>query len=162
MLRIGQGFDLHRLVEGRPLILGGIHIPYDKGLAGHSDADILLHALIDALIGAAALGDIGKLFPDTDNQFKNIDSKILLDKAFLRITELGYKINNIDSTIILEQPKLRPYIDLMRKTIADILELEIGQINIKAKTSEGIGIVGRGEAAIAEVVVLLLYKQESL
>lgn len=156
MLKIGQGFDLHRIVEGRKLILGGIEIPYDKGLYGHSDADVLLHAIIDALIGAAALGDIGKLFPDTDNKFKDIDSKCLLKEVYAIITDNGYKINNIDSTVIIEKPKLRDYIDQMRAVIASILDLDIDQVSIKAKTSEKIGIVGRGEAAIAEAVVLLV------
>lgn len=156
MFRIGQGFDLHRLVAGRKLILGGIEIPYEYGLAGHSDADVLIHAIIDALIGAVALGDIGKLFPDNDSKFKDIDSKILLKKVYQQISELGYQINNIDSTIILEQPKLRDYIDLMRSSLAKVLDLRIDQISIKAKTSEKMGVVGRGEAAIAEAVVLLI------
>ena len=156
MFRIGQGFDLHRLVSGRKLILGGIEIPYEQGLAGHSDADVLIHAIIDALIGAVALGDIGKLFPDNDSKFKDIDSKILLKKVYQQISQLGYQINNIDSTIILEQPKLRDYIDLMRASLARVLDLRIDQISIKAKTSEKIGVVGRGEAAIAEAVVLLI------
>ena len=156
MFRIGQGFDLHRLVAGRKLILGGIEIPYEYGLAGHSDADVLIHAIIDSLIGAVALGDIGKLFPDNDSKFKDIDSKILLKKVYQQISELGYQINNIDSTIILEQPKLRDYIDLMRASLAKVLDLRIDQISIKAKTSEKIGVVGRGEAAIAEAVVLLI------
>ena len=156
MFRIGQGFDLHRLVSGRKLILGGIEIPYEQGLAGHSDADVLIHAIIDALIGAAALGDIGKLFPDNDSKFKDIDSKILLKKVYQQISQLGYQINNIDSTIILEQPKLRDYIDLMRASLAKVLDLRIDQISIKAKTSEKVGVVGRGEAAIAEAVVLLI------
>ena len=156
MFRIGQGFDLRRLVAGRKLILGGIEIPYEYGLAGHSDADVLIHAIIDALIGAVALGDIGKLFPDNDSKFKDIDSKILLKKVYQQISELGYQINNIDSTIILEQPKLRDYIDLMRASLAKVLDLRIDQISIKAKTSEKIGVVGRGEAAIAEAVVLLI------
>ncbi len=156
MFRIGQGFDLHRLVDGRKLILGGVEIPFEKGLAGHSDADVLLHAIIDALIGAAALGDIGKLFPDNDGKFKDIDSKILLKEVYKQISDLGYQINNIDSTIILEQPKLRDHIDIMRNVIAKLLDLRVDQISIKAKTSEKVGIVGRGEAAIAEAVVLLI------
>jgi 2-C-methyl-D-erythritol 2,4-cyclodiphosphate synthase len=156
MLRIGQGFDLHRIVAGRKLILGGITIPYDKGLDGHSDADVLLHAIIDALIGALSLGDIGKLFPDNDAKFKDIDSKILLAQVYKIVINHGYKINNIDSTIIIEQPKLRDYIDEMRRSIANVLNIELDQISIKAKTSEKIGIVGRGEAAIAEAVVLLI------
>ena len=156
MFRIGQGFDLHRLVVGRKLILGGVEIPFEKGLAGHSDADVLLHAIIDALIGAAALGDIGKLFPDNDNKFKDIDSKVLLKEVYQQISDLGYQINNIDSTIIFEQPKLRDHIDEMRAIIAKLLDLRIDQISIKAKTSEKVGIVGRGEAVIAEAVVLLI------
>lgn len=156
MFRIGQGFDLHTFIAGRPLIIGGIEIPYHLGLAGHSDADVLLHAIIDALIGAAALGDIGKLFPDNDDRFKNIDSRLLLKEVYEKITDLGYKINNIDSTVIIEAPRLREYIDLMRTSIAEILGLRDEQVSIKAKTSEKVGIVGRGEAAIAEAVVLLI------
>ncbi|RTK93976.1 MAG: 2-C-methyl-D-erythritol 2,4-cyclodiphosphate synthase [Neisseriaceae bacterium] len=156
MFRIGQGFDLHRFVEGRKLILGGLEIPYEKGLDGHSDADVLVHAIIDALIGALALGDIGKFFPDTDQQYKNADSMKLLAKVNEHIIASEYKIGNIDSTIIIERPKLRDYIDTMRENIAQILGIDISQINIKAKTSEKVGIVGRGEAAIAEAVVLLI------
>ena len=156
MFRIGQGFDLHRLVSGRKLILGGVEIPARMGLDGHSDADVLLHAIIDALIGAAALGDIGKLFPDNQAKYKDIDSKLLLSEVYQQISNLGYKINNIDSTIILEEPKLRDYIDSMRQVIATLLNLRLDQVSIKAKTSEKIGIVGRGEAAIAEAVVLLV------
>ena len=156
MFRIGQGFDLHRLVAGRKLILGGIEIPYEYGLAGHSDADVLIHAIIDALIGAVALGDIGKLFPDNDSKFKDIDSKILLKKVYQQISELGYQINNIDSTIIAQEPKLQGYFPLMRASLAKVLDLRIDQISIKAITSEKIGVVGRGEAAIAEAVVLLI------
>lgn len=156
MFRIGQGFDLHRLVEGRPLIIGGVEIPYHQGLDGHSDADVLIHAIIDALIGAAALGDIGHLFPDTDPQYAGADSKKLLAHVYQLITESGYVVNNIDSTIIIEKPKLRDYIDMMRETIAKLLNLRLDQVSIKAKTSEKIGIVGRGEAAIAEAIVLLV------
>ena len=156
MFRIGQGFDLHRLVEGRPLIIGGVEIPYHLGLDGHSDADVLIHAIIDALIGAAALGDIGHLFPDTDPQYAGADSKKLLANVYQLITESGYVVNNIDSTIIIEKPKLRDYIDMMRDIIAKLLNLRLEQVSIKAKTSEKIGIVGRGEAAIAEAIVLLV------
>ena len=156
MFRIGQGFDLHRLVEGRKLILGGVEIPYDKGLDGHSDADVLIHAIIDALIGALALGDIGKLFPDTDAKFKDADSKILLKHVYNIVKEKGYKINNLDTTIIIQKPKLRDHIDIMRGVIAGILELSVDDVSIKAKTSENVGIVGRGEAAIAESIVLLI------
>jgi 2-C-methyl-D-erythritol 2,4-cyclodiphosphate synthase len=156
MFRIGQGFDLHRLVEGRPLIIGGVEIPYHQGLDGHSDADVLIHAIIDALIGAAALGDIGHLFPDTDPQYAGADSKKLLANIYQLITESGYVVNNIDSTIIIEKPKLRDHIDMMREIIAKLLNLRLDQVNIKAKTSEKIGIVGRGEAAIAEAIILLV------
>ena len=147
MFRIGQGFDLHRLVSGRKLILGGIEIPYEQGLAGHSDADVLIHAIIETN------EDIVQCI---DSKFKDIDSKILLKKVYQQISQLGHQINNIDSTIILEQPKLRDYIDLMRASLARVLDLRIDQISIKAKTSEKIGVVGRGEAAIAEAVVLLI------
>lgn len=156
MFRIGQGFDLHRLVEGRPLIIGGVEIPYHQGLDGHSDADVLIHAIIDALIGAAALGDIGHLFPDTDPKYAGADSKKLLANVYQLITESGYVVNNIDSTIIIEKPKLRDHIDVMRDVIAKLLNLRLEQVSIKAKTSEKIGIVGRGEAAIAEAIVLLV------
>ena len=156
MLRIGQGFDLHKFAVGRKLILGGVDIPFESGLLGHSDADVLIHAIIDACIGALALGDIGKFFPDTDPQYKNMDSRIMLRQISGYIKENGYVISNLDATIILEKPKLRPYIDTMREHIALDLNADINQINIKAKTSEGIGIVGRGEAAIAEVVILLM------
>lgn len=157
MLRIGQGFDLHRLVSGRELILGGVAIPYTKGLDGHSDADVLLHAIIDALIGATALGDIGKFFPDTDEAYKGIDSRVLLRKVMDKIKdEENYRVNNLDATIIIEAPKLRDYIDFMRVNIAADLGISLDQVNIKAKTSEGVGIVGRGEAVVAEAVVLLI------
>lgn len=156
MLRIGQGFDLHRLVENRPLLLGGVTIPFSKGLAGHSDADVLVHAVIDALIGALALGDIGKFFPDTDESYANIDSRILLRKVRQEIHNYDYKLSNLDATIIIEQPKLRNYIDQMRNNLATDLMVDLDQINIKAKTSEAVGMVGRGEAVIAEVVVLLI------
>ena len=156
MLRIGQGFDLHRLVSERKLILGGVDIPFHLGLNGHSDADVLLHAIIDALIGAAALGDIGKLFPDTDKTYKNIDSRILLRKVLEKIHAENYKVNNLDATIIIEKPKLRDYIDKMRKNIAQDLQIDLDQVNVKAKTSEGVGIVGEGTAVVAEAVVLLI------
>ncbi len=157
MLRIGQGFDLHRLVAGRKLILGGVDIPYHLGLDGHSDADVLIHAIIDGLIGALALGDIGKFFPDTDKQYKDINSRLLLKQVINKIyIEHNYTIINIDSTIIIQKPKLRNYIDIMRSNIATDLNININQINIKAKTSDNVGIVGREEAVIAECVVLLI------
>jgi 2-C-methyl-D-erythritol 2,4-cyclodiphosphate synthase len=159
MLRIGQGFDLHRLVEGRDLILGGVKIPYEKGLMGHSDADVLIHAIIDAVLGALALGDIGKFFPDTDSKFKDIDSRVLLRQVITKIVmEHNYVVSNLDSTIIIEKPKLRNYIDTMRENIAADLNVNINQVNIKAKTSEGVGVVGRGEAVIAEAVVIMASK----
>ncbi len=156
MFRIGQGFDLHRLVDNRKLILGGVEIPYHQGLAGHSDADVLLHAIIDALIGALALGDIGKLFPDNDKRFKDIDSRILLAQVQEEVVSRGYRINNLDATVIIEAPKLRPYIDAMRAEIARVLQLPVDDVSIKAKPSEKIGIIGRGEAVVAEAVVLLV------
>ena len=157
MIRIGQGFDLHKLTPKRELILGGVLIPCDFGLLGHSDADVLLHAIIDALIGAAGFGDIGLFFPDTDEKYQGADSRALLREVFNRLRlESGYLVNNVDATVIIEKPKLREYIDLMRQNIAHDLEIDISQVNIKAKTSEGVGIVGRGEAAIAEAVVLII------
>lgn len=157
MFRIGQGFDLHKLVEGRKLILGGVDIPFEKGLLGHSDADVLIHAIIDALIGAVALGDIGKFFPNTDKKYKNANSRDLLKTVVNKIKEdTGFTVNNIDSTIIIESPVLRGYIDTMRLNISTDLGIDISQVNVKAKTSEGIGIVGRKEAAIAEAVVILI------
>ena len=157
MLRIGQGYDIHRLEAGRKLIIGGVEIPYEKGLSGHSDADVLIHAIIDAIIGALALGDIGKFFPDTDNQYRDIDSRKLLRMVVEKIiSDHAYTVNNIDSTIILEQPKLRDYIDQMRQNIASDLQINVGQVNIKAKTNEEIDTIGRGEAASAEAVVLLI------
>jgi 2-C-methyl-D-erythritol 2,4-cyclodiphosphate synthase len=157
MLKIGQGFDLHQLSADRKLILAGVEIPDALGAIGHSDADVLLHAIIDALIGATALGDIGKFFPDNDNKYKDANSRELLKATYNIIKkETGYTINNIDSTIILEKPKLRNYIDLMRQNIANDLNLELNQVSIKAKTSEAIGIVGRQEAIVAQAIVLLI------
>ncbi|MEN9390829.1 MAG: hypothetical protein RL017_126 [Pseudomonadota bacterium] len=157
MLKIGQGFDLHQLSASRKLILAGVEIPNALGSVGHSDGDVLLHAIIDALIGATALGDIGKFFPDSDNKYENANSRELLKIAYNKVKdETGYSINNIDSTIILEKPKLRDYIDIMRQNIATDLNLELNQISIKAKTSEKIGIVGRQEAIVAQAVVLLI------
>ncbi len=157
MLRIGQGFDLHRLVDGSSLVLGGVSIPHTKSLLGHSDADVLIHAIIDALIGALALGDIGKFFPDTDIKYKNINSRTLLRDVIKIVNEEhGYLVNNLDTTIIAESPKLRPYIDEMRANIASDLNLQLDQVSIKAKTSEKVGVVGREEAIVAEAVVLLI------
>ena len=154
-MRIGTGYDVHKLVEGRPLIIGGVTIPYEKGLLGHSDADVLLHAISDALLGAAALGDIGKHFPDTDPKYKGIDSMILLKKVGELLEEHLYFIENIDATIIAQMPKMRPYIEDMRKNIADCLGLDIDQVNVKATTEEGLGFTGSGEGISSQAVCLL-------
>ena len=156
MFRIGQGFDLHKLVIGTDLILGGVNIPFEMGLHGHSDADVLLHAIIDALIGAMALGDIGVLYPDNSSKYKNIDSRILLNNTMALLHEKGLqKVVNCDTTIIMDKPKLRKYIDQMRVNIAHDLGIGVQYVSVKAKTSEGVGVVGRGEAVIAQAVVLV-------
>lgn len=154
-MRIGQGFDVHQLVEGRNLIIGGVDIPYAKGLLGHSDADVLLHAICDALLGAAALGDIGKHFADTDAQFKNIDSRILLREVLKLVRAEGLRVGNVDATIIAQAPKMAPHIAQMVAHIAADLELPINAINIKATTTEQLGYTGRGEGIAAQAVVLL-------
>lgn len=155
-LRIGEGWDIHRLVTGRPLVLGGITVPHTHGLLGHSDADALLHAITDALLGAAALGDIGRHFPDTDERFRGADSGVLLAEAARRVREAGYAIGNIDSTVIAQSPKLAPHIPAMVARIAALLELAPSQVNVKAKTAEKMGPVGQGEAIEARAVVLLI------
>jgi 2-C-methyl-D-erythritol 2,4-cyclodiphosphate synthase len=154
-MRVGFGYDVHPLVEGRPLILGGIKIPYLYGLHGHSDADVLLHAISDALLGAIAEGDIGRHFPDTDPQYKNIRSTILLKKVMTRMREKGFHILNIDATILAQRPKLSDHIPRMVKEIADVLEIETGRVNVKATTSEGLGFAGRGEGISAYAVALV-------
>ena len=154
-IRIGQGYDVHRLVEDRPLILGGVTIPHSKGLLGHSDADALLHAITDALLGAAALGDIGKLFPDTAAEHKDADSRRLLREAYQAVQRAGWRVVNVDSTVIAQQPKLRPHIDAMRANIAADLGLPLECVNIKGKTNEKLGYLGREEAVEAQAVVLL-------
>ena len=154
-IRIGQGYDVHQLVAGRPLILGGVTIPFDKGLLGHSDADALLHAITDALLGAAALGDIGKLFPDTAAENKDANSRVLLRAAYAAVQAAGWRVVNIDSTVIAQQPKLRPHIDTMRAHIAADLGLDIGAVNVKGKTNEKLGYLGRQEGIEAQAVVLL-------
>lgn len=153
--RIGQGYDVHQLVENRPLILGGVTIPFNKGLLGHSDADALLHAITDALLGAAALGDIGKLFPDTAAEHKDADSRDLLRRAYAAVRQAGWRVVNVDSTVIAQQPKLRPHIDAMRANIAADLDIDIGAVNIKGKTNEQLGYLGRCEAIEAQAAVLL-------
>ena len=155
MFRIGQGFDVHQLVEERPLIMGGITIPYEKGLLGHSDADVLLHAVADACLGAVAAGDIGKHFPDTDPEFKDADSAKLLLHVWALVKEQGYELGNIDCTIIAQKPKMAPYIDAMRQSIATLLEADITQVNVKATTSEQLGFTGRGEGIAAQTTVLI-------
>lgn len=153
--KIGQGWDIHALVEGRPLVLGGVTIPHSKGLLGHSDADVLLHAITDALIGALGLGDIGKHFPDTSADFKNADSWVLLQHIGKLLPERGYAIANIDSTVIAQAPKLAPHIAAMQVRIAAALQLDVAQVNVKAKTAEKMGPVGAGEAMEAQAVVLI-------
>lgn len=154
-MRIGSGYDVHKLVEGRKLILGGVDIPYEKGLLGHSDADVLLHAIMDSILGAAALGDIGKHFPDTDEKYKGADSMMLLSEVNKLVDAKGYKIGNIDATIIAQRPKLRSYIDEMQERIANCLGVDIDQINVKATTEEGLGFTGSGEGISASSVCLL-------
>ncbi len=155
-MRIGYGYDVHRLVEGRPLILGGIEIPYERGLLGHSDADVLLHAICDALLGAAALGDIGKHFPDTEEKWRGADSKKLLREVAVLVAREGFRISNVDATVAIQRPKLRPYIDEMRQCIAGILGLFVDEVSVKATTTEELGFVGRGEGVAAHAVCLLM------
>lgn len=155
ILKIGIGYDVHKLVKGRNLIIGGVNIPFEKGLLGHSDADVLSHAINDALLGAACLGDIGKLFPDSDERFKDISSLKLVKIVGEKLSQDGYKILNIDSVICAERPKLAPYIDSMRGNIAKTLGLHIGQVSIKATTTEGLGFVGKGEGIAAQAVCLI-------
>ena len=151
-MRVGMGYDVHRLAEGRKLIMGGVEIPYEKGLLGHSDADVLVHAVMDALLGAAALGDIGKHFPDTDPKYEGISSIRLLEHVGRLLEENGYIIENIDATIIAQRPKMRPYIDQMRENMADALGIELDQINVKATTEEGLGFTGSGEGISSHAV----------
>lgn len=155
-MRIGMGYDVHRLTEGRDLILGGVRIPYEKGLLGHSDADVLLHAIMDAMLGAAALGDIGKHFPDTDPAYKGISSIRLLEHVGELLKKGGYAVGNIDATIIAQRPKMAPHIPAMRENVARALGIEESQINIKATTEEGLGFTGTGEGISSQAVCLLL------
>ena len=154
-MRIGHGYDVHKLVENRKLILGGVDIPYEKGLLGHSDADVLLHAISDSLLGAVALGDIGKLFPDNDPQYEGADSLVLLQRVYEAVKEKGYEIGNIDATVLAQRPKLRPYIDTMRENIAKALDVDVDLISVKATTEEGLGFTGKGEGIAAHCVCLL-------
>ena len=153
--RIGHGYDVHKLEEGKKFIIGGIEIDHDKGAVGHSDADVVIHVICDALLGALSLGDIGKHFPDTDNIYKGIDSKILLKKVMKLVKEEKYQISNVDVTILLQKPKLRNYIDSMRDTLSNIMEINKSQISVKATTTEGLGFVGREEGVAAHCVCIL-------
>ncbi|MCK0473297.1 2-C-methyl-D-erythritol 2,4-cyclodiphosphate synthase [Halalkalibacter sp. APA_J-10(15)] len=154
-MRIGQGFDVHQLVEGRPLILGGIEIPYKQGLLGHSDADVLLHTITDAALGAIGEGDIGRHFPDTDIAYKDADSAKLLTDVWELVKQRGYQLGNIDCTIIAQKPKMSPYIEQIRGRIAELLEADVSQVNVKATTTEKLGFTGRGEGIAAQAVILL-------
>lgn len=154
-MRIGHGYDVHRLVEGRKLILGGVEIPHEKGLDGHSDADVLVHAVMDALLGAAAMGDIGKLFPDNDDRYLGADSMELLREVQRRLTAAGYRLGNLDATILAQRPKLAPYIDTMRQKLADALQTKPANISVKATTEEHLGFTGRQEGIAAHAVCLL-------
>lgn len=154
-MRVGLGYDVHKLVEGRELILGGVHVPHTLGLLGHSDADVLVHAIMDALLGAAALGDIGKHFPDTDPEYKGADSMKLMEHVRQLIEEKGYVIENIDATVIAQKPKLRPYIEQMEENIAKVLRIERDQINVKATTEEHLGFTGREEGMAAQAICSL-------
>lgn len=157
MLRIGNGYDVHKLVEGRKLILGGVEIPHTKGVLGHSDGDVLIHAIMDAVLGALALGDIGQHFPDTDMKYENIDSTILLTRVKELIAERGYRVINLDSIIVLQKPKVKPYIEAMRKRVAEILEIDIEQVSVKATTEEKLGFTG-DESGVKSYCVVLLEK----
>ncbi len=155
-MRIGQGYDVHRLVEGRKLILGGVEVPFEKGLLGHSDADVLVHALMDALLGAAALGDIGKLFPDKDPQYEGADSIGLLRQVVGILSDKGFRIGNCDCTVIAQRPKLAPFIPAMRRRIAEALDLDLARVSVKATTEEGLGFSGEGLGIAAQAVALLM------
>lgn len=154
-MRIGHGYDVHRLVEGRSLILGGVRVPFEKGLDGHSDADVLTHAVMDALLGAAAMGDIGKLFPDTDDRYLDADSIALLREVDRRLTEAGYRLGNLDVTVIAQRPKLAPYINQMRQNLTAALRTELQNVSVKATTEEHLGFTGSGEGIAAHAVCLL-------
>lgn len=158
MVRIGQGYDLHRLEAGYPLILGGITIPHDKGMVGHSDADVLAHAITDALLGAANLGNIGRLFPDTDPAYKGADSLDLLGQAYARVREAGWVVGNIDATVVAEQPRLNPHLDAIRASLAETLGVSVDAISVKPKTNEGVGPEGRKEAISVHAVALLQHE----
>lgn len=155
MVRIGHGLDVHQLIEGRKCVIGGVEIPHEKGLLGHSDADVLLHAICDALLGAAGLGDIGRHFPDNDAQYKGADSRALLRQVIVLLKKSGYVVGNVDATIVAQSPKMAPHIEQMRANIAADCEVEVGRINVKATTTEQLGFTGRGEGIAAEAVCLI-------
>lgn len=155
-MRIGTGYDVHKLAEGRKLIIGGVEIPYEKGLLGHSDADVLVHAVMDALLGAAALGDIGKHFPDSDPNYKGADSLMLMREVRRILSENGFEVGNVDATIIAQAPRMSPHIDTMRRNIADALGIDVSQVSVKATTEERLGFTGRGEGISAQAVALIL------
>ena len=157
--RIGYGYDVHRLTEGRPLILGGVTIPWEKGLLGHSDADVMLHALMDALLGAAALRDIGHLFPDSDQRYRGIDSRKLLRRVAVLLEQEGYAVGNVDVTLVAQRPKIAPYIEAMRTNIAADLGISVTKVSVKATTEEGLGFTGTGEGMAAHAVALLVERQ---
>ncbi len=157
--RIGYGYDVHRLTEGRPLVLGGVTIPWEKGLLGHSDADVMLHALMDALLGAAALGDIGHLFPDSDQRYRGIDSRKLLRRVAVLLEQEGYAVGNVDVTLVAQRPKIAPYIEAMRTNIAADLGISVTKVSVKATTEEGLGFTGTGEGMAAHAVALLVERQ---
>ena len=157
--RIGYGYDVHRLTEGRPLVLGGVTIPWEKGLLGHSDADVMLHALMDALLGAAALGDIGHLFPDSDQRYRGIDSRKLLRRVAVLLEQEGYAVGNVDVTLVAQRPKIAPYIDAMRTNIAADLGISVTKVSVKATTEEGLGFTGTGEGMAAHAVALLVSRE---
>ncbi|MBW3660646.1 MAG: 2-C-methyl-D-erythritol 2,4-cyclodiphosphate synthase [Gemmatimonadetes bacterium] len=159
-LRAGIGYDVHRLVEGRRLVLGGIEIPHEKGLAGHSDADVLLHAIADALLGAAGMGDIGEHFPSDDPTWEGADSVVLLRRVVVRVAEAGWTVANVDATLLAEAPKIRPHVDAMRRTIASTLGVAVASVSVKATTSEGMGFVGRGEGMAAMAICALTRTEE--
>ena len=155
LFRVGYGYDVHRMTSGRPLILGGVHIPFDRGPSGHSDADVLLHAIIDAVLGAAALGDIGTHFPDTDPEYRDVDSMLLLSETQRKVAAAGYAVVNVDATVVLERPRLAPFIEQMQTNVQDGLGVSKGLVSIKATTSESLGFVGEGRGVVAHAVCLL-------
>lgn len=160
-MRIGHGYDVHRLVEGRRLVLGGVEIPWERGLEGHSDADVLTHAVMDALLGAAALGDIGRHFPDYDDRFLDIDSQVLLEQVCGLLRERGYGVVNLDATVVAQRPKLMPYLEVMRRRLADTMDVEVDQINLKATTEEHLGFTGSGQGIAAHCVCLIDFLEKA-